>query len=89
MVSTRSMDDMMKESILKIVRGEFNKINNGEGTTASSSRNGEQTGRDHGGWCAVVVGLLHEKFYNSLGSAPNHCSVVWARLGVVYHSLEE
>ncbi|GJR11233.1 copia protein [Tanacetum coccineum] len=40
-------------------------------------------------WCAVVVGLLHEKFYNSLGSAPNRCSVVWARLGVVYRSLEE
>nr|GFA75225.1 hypothetical protein [Tanacetum cinerariifolium] len=28
--------------------------------------------------------LLHEKFYNFLGSAPNRCSVVWARLGVVY-----
>ncbi|GKF35345.1 retrovirus-related pol polyprotein from transposon TNT 1-94, partial [Tanacetum coccineum] len=39
--------------------------------------------------CAVVVGLLHEKFYNSLGSAPNRCSVVWARLEVVYRSLEE
>ncbi|GKA18492.1 hypothetical protein Tco_0698407 [Tanacetum coccineum] len=33
--------------------------------------------------------LLHEKFYNSLGNAPNRCSVVWARLGVVYRSLEE
>ncbi|GJU63107.1 ribonuclease H-like domain-containing protein [Tanacetum coccineum] len=34
-------------------------------------------------------GLLPEKFYNSLGSALNRCSVVWARLGVVYRSLEE
>ncbi|GJR08071.1 hypothetical protein Tco_0790723 [Tanacetum coccineum] len=34
-------------------------------------------------------GLLHEKFYNSLGSAPNRRSVVWARLRVVYYSLEE
>ncbi|GKA99521.1 hypothetical protein Tco_0827515 [Tanacetum coccineum] len=38
---------------------------------------------------ANMAGLLHEKFYNSLGSAPNRCSVVWARLGVVYCSLEE
>ncbi|GKE46699.1 reverse transcriptase domain-containing protein [Tanacetum coccineum] len=36
-----------------------------------------------------VFGLLHEKFYNSLGSAPNRCSVVWAKLEVVYRSLEE
>nr|GEW50568.1 GAF domain-containing protein [Tanacetum cinerariifolium] len=36
-----------------------------------------------------ILGLLHEKFYNSLGSEPNRCSVVWARLEVVYRSLEE
>nr|GEZ19549.1 hypothetical protein [Tanacetum cinerariifolium] len=35
------------------------------------------------------LGIPHEKFYNSLGSAPNHCSVVWARLGVANRSLEE
>ncbi|GKA87692.1 hypothetical protein Tco_0809456 [Tanacetum coccineum] len=42
--------------------------------------------------CSVrmfMQGLLHEKFYNSLGSAPNRCGVVWARLKVVYRSLEE
>ncbi|GKB12244.1 putative mitochondrial protein [Tanacetum coccineum] len=59
MVSTRGMDDMMKEAIVEIGRGvtqamnfaigEFNKISNGEGTSDSGSRNGEQTGRDHGG----------------------------------------
>nr|GEV30544.1 hypothetical protein [Tanacetum cinerariifolium]GEW27413.1 hypothetical protein [Tanacetum cinerariifolium] len=36
-----------------------------------------------------VARLLHENFYNSLGSTPNRCSVVWARLEVVYRSLEE
>ncbi|GJR02732.1 hypothetical protein Tco_0525716 [Tanacetum coccineum] len=48
------------------------------------------------GWVADNItqllnqsGLLHEKFYNSLGSAPKRCIVVWARLGVVYRSLEE
>ncbi|GKA03875.1 hypothetical protein Tco_0676656 [Tanacetum coccineum] len=32
---------------------------------------------------------FYTKFYNSLGSAPNRCSVVWARLGGCYRSLEE
>ncbi|GKD52841.1 hypothetical protein Tco_1286228 [Tanacetum coccineum] len=38
---------------------------------------------------SYLKGLLHKKFYNSLGSAPNRYSIVWARLGVVYRSLEE
>ncbi|GKF36493.1 hypothetical protein Tco_0113251 [Tanacetum coccineum] len=40
-------------------------------------------------WNLKVKGLLHEKFYNSLGSVPNRCSVVWARLGAIYRSLEK
>ncbi|GKA27906.1 hypothetical protein Tco_0714074 [Tanacetum coccineum] len=32
---------------------------------------------------------FNKKFYNSLGSAPNHCSVVKTRLGGCYRSLGE
>ncbi|GKC67560.1 hypothetical protein Tco_1100158 [Tanacetum coccineum] len=43
------------------------------------------------GWSMPMRLLLdfNKKFYNSLGSVPNRCSVVYARLGGCYRSLGE
>ncbi|GKE94124.1 hypothetical protein Tco_1578979, partial [Tanacetum coccineum] len=38
---------------------------------------------------AVVVRDFYKKFHNFLGSVPNRCSVVYARLGGCYRSLVE
>nr|GEU65481.1 putative reverse transcriptase domain-containing protein [Tanacetum cinerariifolium] len=40
-------------------------------------------------YVAVVVRDFYKKFYNSIGSVPNRCSVEYARLGGYYHSLGE
>nr|GEU39324.1 hypothetical protein [Tanacetum cinerariifolium] len=61
----------------------------GDLTRKIQSKTSSRGGPHKSGEPLIYLGLLHKKFYNSLGSAPNRCSVVWARLGVVYRSLEE